>query len=140
MFNKTNKYADEQKNIFEELVESKQLDLKSWLGAGILEEIENATQLGDRGMYLVSDNSGVITHIAQYDKAGFFDGYGQNKNHRYWPITGTYGREVGVVRYDTVKVNFSGWNAKKYYKITLPLRPKKELFMNWNSNPFQSKP
>ena len=139
MFNETNKYADEQKKIFEELVESKQLDLKSWLDAGLLEEIENTTQLGNNGMYLVSDSSGVITHIAQYDKAGFVDGGGgTGKNHRYWAITGTYGRELGKLRYDKLKVNFSGWNAKKFYKITLPLRPKKVLFMNWTLNPFNN--
>ncbi len=132
----------------------KSFDLKGWVERGIIEQVENVSEISPLGMYLALDSKNKkleTSYLCQYNKKGFkgqtgsYVGFQEGDNNHRWVKFNTisYLSMKDFLKdfsYDTTYENFTGWKQRIFYKIN-NFKKIKHTFMNWNGNPFyQSKP
>tara|TARA_R110001599_G_scaffold227251_1_gene426346 strand:- start:509 stop:988 length:480 start_codon:yes stop_codon:yes gene_type:complete len=130
----------------------KAYDLKKWVEMGIIEQVENVSEISPSGMYLALGNEQILEtgYLCQYVAHGFKSNWGGerieqlgNNNHRWISWRGLE-RDYSQAKiehyqrfaYDSMRGRFTGWANKTFYKINNFKKITKHEFMNWNSNPF----
>jgi len=123
----------------------KAYDLNKWITRGVIEKVENVSEISPSGMYLAIDPDRKkieSSYLCQYNEKGF-RGTTDNtfvvqrgaNNHRWSTFTKHDSLDKNF-SYDIIKDNFTGWNNKNFYKINDLNKPMR--FMNWKSNPFNN--
>ncbi len=138
------KKVEEFSNWFNKNGGIKSFDLKRWVEMGIIEQVENVSEISPSGMYLAihphHSNTQKLerSYLCQYDEKGFkgITGYSNREygdnNHRWVAFNSIATKNFS---YDSTRGNFTGWKERDFYKIN-NFKKIKHTFMNWNSNPF----
>lgn len=127
-------------------------DLNKWVELGIIERVENVSEVSPSGMYLALGNKQILEtgYLGQYVAHGFKSNWGGerieqlgNNNHRWisWrELERNYSQAKifppSLFAYDSTRGRFTGWRYKTFYKINNFKKITKHEFMNWTYNPF----